>query len=64
MKSFGPNLQLEFPMIMSIMTTLSFKTDFNVFAKAAWSPVEDLTLYGDLQYRTITLQSTMELKAI
>jgi iron complex outermembrane recepter protein len=32
----------------------SFKTDFNLFAKAAWSPIEALTLYGDLQYRTIT----------
>jgi iron complex outermembrane receptor protein len=31
----------------------AFKTDFNVFAKAAWSPVEDLTIYGDLQIRTI-----------
>ncbi len=32
----------------------SFKTEFNIFAKAAWSPAESLTLYGDLQYRTIT----------
>jgi iron complex outermembrane recepter protein len=31
----------------------SFKTDFNVFMKAAWSPVKRLDLYGDLQYRHI-----------
>jgi iron complex outermembrane receptor protein len=32
------------------------KTDFNVFAKAAWSPTEALTIYGDLQYRTISYE--------
>ncbi len=31
----------------------SFKTDFNVFTKIAWSPVEFFTLYGDIQYRRI-----------
>jgi len=31
----------------------SFKTDFNVFGKAAWTPVKALTIYADLQYRTI-----------
>ena len=30
-----------------------FKTDFNIFLKAGWSPVKDLTLYGDMQYRHI-----------
>jgi len=30
-----------------------YKTDFNVFFKAAWTPVPKVTLYGDLQYRHI-----------
>ncbi len=30
-----------------------FKTDFNLFLKAGWSPVNDLTVYGDMQYRQI-----------
>jgi iron complex outermembrane receptor protein len=30
-----------------------FKTDFNIFLKAGFSPVKDLTLYGDMQYRQI-----------
>jgi len=34
----------------------AFKTDFNVFAKAAWSPVEALTIYGDMQYRNISYE--------
>jgi iron complex outermembrane receptor protein len=32
----------------------AFKTDFNIFLKAAWIPLKNLTLYGDLQYRFIT----------
>jgi iron complex outermembrane recepter protein len=32
----------------------SFKNDFNVFAKAVWSPISKLKVYGDLQYRHIT----------
>jgi iron complex outermembrane receptor protein len=32
------------------------KKDFNVFFKAAFSPVKKLTLYGDLQYRHITYE--------
>jgi iron complex outermembrane receptor protein len=31
-----------------------FKTDFNVFMKASWSPFQELTLYGDMQYRYIS----------
>ena len=30
------------------------KTDFNTFLKTSWSPVNSLTLYGDLQYRYIS----------
>jgi iron complex outermembrane receptor protein len=30
-----------------------FKTDFNIFLKGGWSPVTNLTLYGDMQYRRI-----------
>jgi iron complex outermembrane receptor protein len=32
----------------------AFKTDYNVFVKAAWSPVQELTIYGDIQYRHIS----------
>lgn len=32
----------------------AFKNDFNAFVKAALSPVRDLTLYGDVQYRYIS----------
>ncbi|HJZ38739.1 MAG TPA: TonB-dependent receptor [Bacteroidales bacterium] len=31
----------------------AFKTDFNAFLKAAWTPLANLTLYGDMQYRII-----------
>ena len=31
----------------------SYKTDLNLFIKAAYSPVKKLTLYGDVQYRHI-----------
>ncbi|HEX2395579.1 MAG TPA: TonB-dependent receptor [Bacteroidales bacterium] len=31
----------------------SYKNDFNVFTKFAWNPTDALTVYGDLQYRTI-----------
>jgi iron complex outermembrane recepter protein len=34
-----------------------FKTDFNLFLKAGWSPVKALTLYGDLQYRQIVYKA-------
>jgi iron complex outermembrane recepter protein len=34
-----------------------FKTDFNVFLKAGWTPVKNLTLYGDAQYRDIIYQA-------
>lgn len=34
-----------------------FKTDFNVFLKAGWTPVRALTLYGDLQYRNIVYKA-------
>jgi iron complex outermembrane receptor protein len=33
------------------------KSDFNSFVKAAWMPIEKLTLYGDLQYRHIAYQA-------
>lgn len=32
----------------------AFKNDFNAFVKAAWTPVPELTLYGDMQYRYIS----------
>jgi iron complex outermembrane receptor protein len=44
---------LESPKDYEYYNNVSFKTDLNVFAKAAWSPVEALTFYGDLQLRTI-----------
>jgi iron complex outermembrane receptor protein len=31
----------------------SLKNDFNTFIKAAWTPIPQLTLYGDMQYRHI-----------
>jgi iron complex outermembrane receptor protein len=57
-RHFGEIIWAEFasqsPMEYEYYNNTSFKTDFNVFTKAAWSPVEALTLYADLQYRTIT----------
>ncbi len=44
---------LESPNDYKYYDNTGFKTDFNVFTKAAWTPVEKLTLYGDLQYRTV-----------
>ncbi len=44
---------LETPNDYRYYDNTGFKTDFNVFTKAAWTPVEDLTFYGDIQYRTI-----------
>jgi iron complex outermembrane recepter protein len=35
-----------------------FKTDFNLFLKAGWSPLKALTLYGDLQYRQIIYKTS------
>lgn len=35
----------------------SFKNDINVFAKAVWSPVQRISLYGDMQYRHITYRA-------
>jgi len=35
-----------------------FKTDFNLFLKAGWSPAKALTLYGDLQYRQIIYKTS------
>ncbi len=32
---------------------MGYKTDFNIFLKAGWTPVKNLTFYGDLQYRDI-----------
>jgi iron complex outermembrane receptor protein len=43
----------EIPKDYEYYRNTAFKTDFNVFLKAAWKPVESLTIYGDLQYRTI-----------
>ncbi len=34
-----------------------FKSDFNSFVKAAWMPVKNLTLYGDIQFRHIDYQA-------
>ncbi len=31
----------------------SFKNDFNLYAKIAWDPSENMTLYADMQYRTL-----------
>jgi iron complex outermembrane recepter protein len=36
----------------------SFKNDFNTFVKAAWSPVPQLTLYVDMQYRHISYNAS------
>lgn len=47
----------HFPVNHEYYNNTSFKTDVNIFTKAAWSPVEKLTLYGDLQYRTITYKA-------
>jgi iron complex outermembrane receptor protein len=44
---------LESPKDFEYYENTSFKTDFNFFGKAAWTPVKALTIYGDLQYRTI-----------
>ena len=56
-KHFGEIIWTEFaaqiPKDYEYYQNTSFKTDFNVFAKVAWSPVQKLTIYGDLQYRTI-----------
>jgi iron complex outermembrane recepter protein len=35
----------------------SFKTDFNLFVKASWSPVLRMDFYGDLQYRHIVYKA-------
>jgi iron complex outermembrane receptor protein len=43
----------EIPSDYEYYHNTSFKTDFNLFAKLAWSPWEALTIYGDLQYRRI-----------
>ena len=54
-RHFGEIIWSEFtiPKDYEYYNNTSFKTDFNVFAKAAWTPVESLTLYADVQYRTI-----------
>ncbi|MFO7371113.1 MAG: TonB-dependent receptor [Bacteroidales bacterium] len=56
-KHYGEIIWAEFASVPNdhqYYENMSFKTDFNAFAKTAWSPIEALTLYADLQYRTIT----------
>ncbi|HLO61154.1 MAG TPA: TonB-dependent receptor [Bacteroidales bacterium] len=43
----------EIPKDYEYYRNIAFKTDFNIFLKAAWKPVEPMTIYGDIQYRTI-----------
>jgi iron complex outermembrane receptor protein len=61
-KHFGRVIWAEFPGESrpddNYYNNTSFKTDFNLFAKLAWSPVVSLTLYGDMQVRHITYEAS------
>jgi len=45
--------ETEIPGDYKYYNNVSSKNDFNIFAKMAWTPSDALTLYGDVQVRTI-----------
>jgi iron complex outermembrane receptor protein len=60
-KHFGEIIWTDFagdiPKDFKYYENTSYKNDFNVYTKIAWTPVNALTIYGDLQYRTINYQA-------
>lgn len=56
-RHFGEIIWSEFaadvPKDHKYYNNTSFKNDVNSFLKVAWTPAEKLTIYGDVQYRTI-----------
>ncbi len=65
---FGQVLWTQREVVTSLATPHNYyvndaiKTDANTFAKVSWSPVEEWTLFGDLQFRWVS--HTFEGKAL